>query len=60
LFVSCAHLEFPSKLSYLWGHLAVSELRPDVLSGGGRCLFCCARLLAIVADRKQLRAVCGS
>jgi hypothetical protein len=43
LFVPFSHLEFPSKLLYLWGYSAVSELSPDVLSGGGRCLFCCAR-----------------
>jgi hypothetical protein len=43
-FVSVAHLEFPSKFLYWWGYSAVSELSPNVLSGGGRrCLFCCAR-----------------
>jgi hypothetical protein len=43
LFVSFAHLEFPCKFLYLWGYSAVSELSPVVLSGGGRCHFCCAR-----------------
>jgi hypothetical protein len=40
LFVSVAHLEFPIKFLYLWGYSAVSELSPEVLSGGGWCLFC--------------------
>jgi hypothetical protein len=42
-FVAFAYLEFPCKFLFLWGYSAVSELSPDVLSGGGRCLFCCAR-----------------
>jgi hypothetical protein len=40
LFILFAHLEFPCKFLYSWGYIAVSALSPDVLSGGGRCLFC--------------------
>jgi hypothetical protein len=39
LFILFAHLGFPCKFLYSWGFVAVSKFSPDVLSGGGRCLF---------------------
>jgi hypothetical protein len=45
LILSFAHLEFPSNFLCLLGYIAVSELSPGVLSGGVRCLNCCARHL---------------
>jgi hypothetical protein len=38
-----AHLAFPCKFLYSWGNSAISELSPDVMSWGGRCLFCSTR-----------------
>jgi hypothetical protein len=38
-----SHRGFPSTFLYLLRYSAVSELSPDVLSGGGRCLFYCAQ-----------------
>jgi hypothetical protein len=43
LFILFAHLEFPWKFLYSWGYIAVSKLSRDVLSWGGRCLFCSSR-----------------
>jgi hypothetical protein len=43
LFILLAHLGFPCKFLYSRGYRAVSKLSPDVLPGGGRCLFCSTR-----------------
>jgi hypothetical protein len=40
LLILPAHLGFPCKFLYSRWYIAVSKLCPDVLSGGGRCLFC--------------------
>jgi hypothetical protein len=38
-----AHVEFLKHILFSRGCSAVSELSPDVLSGGNRCFFCRAR-----------------
>jgi hypothetical protein len=43
LFVSLAHLEFPSTFLYLRGYCAMSEVSPGVFSKG-QCLFWKIRL----------------